>query len=300
MKKIFLGCFLLGIKILTAQVGIGSKNPLGTFHIDGGRDNKDIVNSSQLMGTEAERNDFIITANNKVGIKTINPNEALDVNGKARIRDLEILKSSTNYSLCANGEGVLGKCSPVEQEKKAAYYFKTDEFTYSPYGLSSYNSGYRVAVPIASNDTFLNTLLTSVGNNYQVKVPSSGYFLIGGGINFYIGFDSKITPIYQKDFAKVYIAANIEVSSDGGNLWKSITGCRTLFEILRLPNHVFIVNKPLTIPTVLTELKSNDLIRVVFYRTRDANGNLEGEALDALDIKAAYGGPGYSLSISKL
>jgi uncharacterized protein (TIGR02145 family) len=68
-KNIFLLFVLLGSKMLTAQVGVGTINTQGALHIDGARDNA----ATGVPTATQQRNDVIITAAGKVGIGTIAP-----------------------------------------------------------------------------------------------------------------------------------------------------------------------------------------------------------------------------------
>nr|WP_314493630.1 hypothetical protein [uncultured Chryseobacterium sp.] len=78
MKKIILliliGYFILG----HSQVGIGTINPNGAFHVDGSKDNVDTGNPT----TAQQANDFIVTASGSVGVGTAVPNASaiLDIN----------------------------------------------------------------------------------------------------------------------------------------------------------------------------------------------------------------------------
>ncbi|MGG5208011.1 hypothetical protein ACQWU4_03625 [Chryseobacterium sp. MIQD13] len=62
-------CFLLG------QVGVGTQNPQGIFHIDGSKDN----NATGLPTLAQQTNDFVIMANGRTGIGNVTPSVELDV-----------------------------------------------------------------------------------------------------------------------------------------------------------------------------------------------------------------------------
>lgn len=75
MKKILLlAGNLLFVCLVNAQVGINTSNPLGTFHIDGAKDNAATPTAAQAA------NDFIVTSSGNVGAGTINPTTKLHVN----------------------------------------------------------------------------------------------------------------------------------------------------------------------------------------------------------------------------
>lgn len=76
MKKttIILGALLYSTSGM-AQVGINTPNPLGTFHVDGAKDNP--VTGAPTMGQQM--NDFTITSTGNVGIGTVSPSKKLEI-----------------------------------------------------------------------------------------------------------------------------------------------------------------------------------------------------------------------------
>lgn len=77
MKKIILLLTVQVAGFVFGQFGINTPNPQGVFHIDGGKDNP----VTGVPNTVQQSNDFIITAQGKVGIGTItpDPSSALDL-----------------------------------------------------------------------------------------------------------------------------------------------------------------------------------------------------------------------------
>lgn len=74
LKKRLLLLFLLGTTFsLFAQVGINTKDAIGTFHVDGKIDNLKTPTDEQAD------NDFIVTTNGNVGIGTIDPTTKFDL-----------------------------------------------------------------------------------------------------------------------------------------------------------------------------------------------------------------------------
>ena len=60
---------------LNAQIGIGTKNPQTTFHIDANKDNP----TSGTPTSNLQKDDVVVTNDGKLGIGTINPAVRLDV-----------------------------------------------------------------------------------------------------------------------------------------------------------------------------------------------------------------------------
>ncbi|MBF0577218.1 hypothetical protein [Dysgonomonas sp. GY617] len=97
MKKIiFLLTGVLLIGLSHAQVGINTKTPLGTFHIDP-------QNDTNTTGTVGTSDDIIITPDGKMGVGTLNPMANFDVNGKIRIADGS---EQDGYTFVADANGV--------------------------------------------------------------------------------------------------------------------------------------------------------------------------------------------------
>ena len=159
--------------------------------------------------------------------------------------------------------------------------------TYSTSDLADYNLGNKIIVPIQSNEAVVNSLATTVLNN-NIKINDAGYYFVGGAVNFFIS--SKTAE------AKIHVASNIEVSSDNGTTWRAISGSKTLFVLYWNG----LMNNSLLVPSVLTKLNKNEIIRVVFYRTKDSTNLVQGDPLSSLGITNGYGSPSYSISISKV
>ena len=73
-KKILLLIGIFSVGVIKAQVGVNTNTPLGTFHIDGKKDNLSVPTTDQLL------NDFIVTSDGDVGIGTITPSVKLEIN----------------------------------------------------------------------------------------------------------------------------------------------------------------------------------------------------------------------------
>ncbi|MCW3161611.1 hypothetical protein [Chryseobacterium oryctis] len=274
-----------------AQVGISTNNPLGAFHVDGGKDNKNAIIPNQLTGTEAEKNDFIVTQDGKVGVATVSPTQSLDVNGKARVRSLDYLGYSNAYPVYADENGVLGKAAISPSSKLAFFESRTPLFLAGSY----YNGGNEIKIPITNADQKINTIGASVytSNNY-VRIGEAGTYIIGGSINFsLIKSPTSTSETYDPDNA--YIAINIKRSSDGGASWESVNGARPIFPLYNTSERVY----SYTLPISIVNLNVGDLIKMVFYRTVDGSMTPQGTKLQSVGLNSDYGIPTYTLSFSK-
>lgn len=77
MKKKFLFPFLIMFVNISAQVGVNTTNPMGSFHVDGNKDN----GTSTTLTASQQANDFIVaSATGNVGIGTTSPTTKLHIN----------------------------------------------------------------------------------------------------------------------------------------------------------------------------------------------------------------------------
>ena len=76
MRKIFLPLSIFcGISLINSQIGVGTQNPQGVFHVDGNKDN----NSSGIPSIAQQSNDFVVSSGGYVGIGITNPTRKLDI-----------------------------------------------------------------------------------------------------------------------------------------------------------------------------------------------------------------------------
>jgi lipoprotein signal peptidase len=73
-KLIICTLIFLGVNIYS-QVGINTKNPQATFHVDAGNDNP----ATGIPAVSQQNNDFVITSSGNVGVGTVNPSNKLHV-----------------------------------------------------------------------------------------------------------------------------------------------------------------------------------------------------------------------------
>ncbi len=88
-KKIIRLSVLLSPLLMTAQVGVNTTDPKGTFHVDGNSDNGTTTNFMQQL------NDFVVKKDGKVGIGTTNPIDLLTIVGNG--------DADVNVGLFSNG-----------------------------------------------------------------------------------------------------------------------------------------------------------------------------------------------------
>ncbi len=87
---------------INAQVGINTANPLGTFHVDGSKDNP----TTGTPSTTQQANDLIVTSTGNVGIGTTTPTRKLEIvsptSPALRIKDGN---QHVNYVLMSDADG---------------------------------------------------------------------------------------------------------------------------------------------------------------------------------------------------
>ncbi|MCS3530798.1 hypothetical protein [Chryseobacterium sp. JUb7] len=73
-KMITLSTILLSMAVFS-QVGIHTSNPIGTFHVDGAKDNA----SAGAPSRDQQLNDFVVLGNGNVGIGTTTPSSKIEI-----------------------------------------------------------------------------------------------------------------------------------------------------------------------------------------------------------------------------
>ncbi|WP_241279660.1 hypothetical protein [Chryseobacterium cucumeris] len=236
-------------------------------------------------GSRAPGSDFVIKDNGRVGIGTASPSQLLDVNGKARVRNLSTLTSSNVSPVYSDENGVLGKVA-ISLQSQIAFY--RSDVAYS-FPASSFNAGNKQIIPIQSSHASLNTIGTTVDTSGVVSIAQTGTYLLGGSINFQLNMDDNDSY--------AYIAINLELSTDNGLTWSSISGGRPLFP--RVVTNA-VRNYPFVIPSVISQLTSGNKIRISVYRSKTDNNTVQGTSMAAIGIGLSYGAPAYTFSFTKL
>lgn len=178
-KVLILSCALVVASSVSAQVGINIEDPQGIFHFDG-------KGNTQATGDMTD--DIVVTNNGKVGVGTVNPDEDLQVEGKAK--NTGDLQTGT---LTIDGKGLIkgktGNVSPGSNtsslELVGAKTIRIEDPNYSPSKyLTSDGDGntywdyLRPDYAIVGMDTVtgVKTLLHNPGSRYQLNSQSTDPF----------------------------------------------------------------------------------------------------------------------------
>ncbi|WP_261511783.1 hypothetical protein [Chryseobacterium paludis] len=266
-----------------SQVGINTINPQQVFHIDGLKNNP----ATGSPTVQQQTDDFVVTADGKIGAGITAPTQKLDVDGKVRIRNTEFL-TETHSPLYVDENGVLGKSNVIESQ--IAFFTSKNTFNYP---AVSYNNGDEQTVPVTLNDSSLNNIGVTVPANGLVKISKGGVYMISASVTPQLNF------VNDGD-GYAYMAINIDISTNGGTVWQSVSGGRPIFPRLAVGA---VRNYSFTIPTIIRTLNTDDLLRIKFYRTMQSGGGstaLQGSSLNTISFGSSYGAPTYTLSITKL
>jgi hypothetical protein len=224
----------------------------------------------------------------QVGINTTAPTRTIDVNGDARIRSLPTLTSPTVSPLFSDENGVLGKAT-ISLQSQIAFYTSNDTFTFV---ASSYNAGNDQIVPILSSHATLNTIGVTVPATGNINISQTGTYMLSGSI-------TPILAISSGGDGYAYMAVNLEVSTNGGTSWTSISGGRSMF-----PRVTTGVDRTYSfvIPSVLKQLNAGDLVRIKFYRTSTdpPASTLQGSSVSGITLANGFGAPSFTFAITKL
>lgn len=204
------------------------------------------------VGTDA----FSVNSKDKkVGIGTIAPTNTLDVNGKLRVRNTDIIPANQAEILYVNADGVIGK-SDVNGYSPKTYFSESR----NPIDVTSdFNSANLIVLPIETGNITLNTLNMSPTNGV-LTVSETGIYQISGSLNMAIRTNSGTGEAATQ---KIFLAINIQKSTDGGSNWASISGIRPII----LQDKGINLNNTFSLPTTLVNLSANNKLRMVIYRT---------------------------------
>lgn len=281
-KKLIILLTLFSYVSLFSQIGINTENPQQLFHTDGKSSASTTNPTTGAPSLEQQVDDVVITNQGKLGIGVTTPTQSLDVNGRTRIRNTDVLTSTSVSPIFVDENGLVGKAN-ISPQSQIAFYSSKSTSIFTP---SIYNTGNEQIVPITSSDQTLNTLNITIPQTGNLRISQSGNYLIGASLNF--GLRSPTAE------ARIFMALNIDVSTNGGTSWTSISGARPIFVLYWAAG----MNVSYTLPTVIQFLNAGDLIRVKFYRT--SAGGVQGNDVDQVSLQTGYGAPSFTLSFSKL
>ncbi|WP_312554967.1 hypothetical protein [Empedobacter brevis] len=271
---------------LFSQVGINTENPQQLFHTDGKSSAATINPTTGAPSVEQQADDVVITNQGRIGIGVTTPTQSLDVNGRTRIRNTDVLTSTSVSPIFVDENGLVGKAN-INPQSQIAFYSTTTAYNAS---INSFNNGDNFIVPVIVSHSVLNTINATIPSTGNIRISENGNYMISG----------SVTP--QLDFKNDgdgygYIAVNLDISTNNGSSWTSISGGRPLF-----PRVVYgaVRNYSFTIPTVIRNLNVGTLIRINIYRTKTNDGTLQGSTFNEVKVGSSYGAPTFTLSITKL
>lgn len=227
---------------------------------------------------------FFCSVFSQVGVNTATPTEDLDVNGKVRIRNTEVLTSNSVSVINVDENGVVG-ISYVGSNSPLTTFVNGTSATNV---LTDFNAGNIIVLPISATSIGLNSLNATLENN-RLRIPESGTYQLSASLNIFLS-----TGVIR---STVFLAFNVQLSKDNGGTWEAISGARPIFTMSGRGN--FYYNS--TLPTGLVNLVEGDLLRLVIYRTRGMDNTLQGANLTTGSVQNAsqHGTKAYTLSLSK-
>lgn len=225
----------------------------------------------------------------QTGIGTESPKAVLDINGDLIIRKTPVVKDSNLKPVFINAEGLVVTKDQV-QVNSSIFFAETSREVYTPSAANAklFNEGREFEIPFLESDIIINNLNIAVNNN-TLKIGNDGTYQISASIGFQIGV--------SKAANEVYLNIRLEKSTNNGSTWQTLIGIRPVFPIYWVQGSGQGIT--FSVPPTVSLLKKNDLIRIVFNRTKAAT-LFQGPDITNLGVKDIYSSKTYTISVVKL
>lgn len=275
MRKRYRLCLLFLVASIGsfAQTGVQTKSPEAVLHIDGSKDNSNVVTTNQA------KNDVVFTEDGYLGVGVLAPNTRVDIRSGENTAIVGI--GQTNQTATAVGAGVL------------RYNEVDDMMEYSDglnwYPLSDMPPPKAVVVATkTSTQTFANNSGTTITNfntvedNYNAFNNSSGVFTAPREGYYYVSLNYTLSSGEVNNNS--YIESVI-VSSNSQNNIKEYRGLNSFpgFHTTYNPDIEVAGNA-----TALFYLKVGDTVRFQIYhtlgRTKTMNGSASENRISIIEI----------------
>lgn len=220
----------------------------------------------------------------QIGVNVEVPTEAIDIDGKVRIRNTDPLTANEIIPLYIDESGVIGTTNfdPV-----------TPQTTFVNSGVNrnvvaDFNAGNTIQLALTNGNVSLNTLNATIANN-TIQINSPGTYQLSGSLNALLATGAINN--------RVFFVFQIERSTNNGSTWVPISGIKSIF-IMAISGTLYYIT---VLPIELIDLNQNDLLRMVAMRGRNSSGVLEGANLTSGNIRSynQHGTRAYTLSLSK-
>ncbi|MCA4806975.1 hypothetical protein [Myroides odoratimimus] len=226
-------------------------------------------------------------AGQAIGVNTVLPTKALDVNGEVRIREVNTISGKGElFPLFVNKDGVVGT-SVVNREVYTTFL----RGQYTEVSAVDYNMGRYVVFPMKDADVVLNTT-----SNYMTpkgfRIEMSGIYSLAASSQ--IGFTALEDP--GKD-PYLFMAFQVQISNNEGESWQPLIGYRYIGPRLAVG---YERSHNLVLPSNVVNLEKGNLLRLVIFRTKFNTGEVQGVGASKIFISSSYSGSPYTLSITKL
>lgn len=200
---------------LQAQVGVYTKDPMQTFHIDGAKDNSSVPPSApQIL------NDVVVTSEGKLGVGLLNPKTKVDVRS-ADQKGIIGLGTSTQTAAAAGGGAIRYSTGNIIQYSDGVAWHNLP-MTLPPKALVLANKS--SALALANNSTTLVNgwaVLTDSQSNFNATsgtftAPRTGFYIVSFNITLAdgnIAQNSRIETIIESNAATNNIQTYRSVNS---------------------------------------------------------------------------------------